>query len=154
MRGVSTHICAGNVSLGQDTEYIVSTHICAGNVFLWTWGYDWFGRLGFQLIYMRGMFPSPGAATTAHILFQLIYMRGMFLLVCLRWSQVGLVSTHICAGNVSGATVRAGCRGVSTHICAGNVSNWSTLKSELPHSLFQLIYAWGLFQHLCVVLPF
>ena len=35
MRGVSTHICAENVSLGQDTEYI---------------------EIQFQLIYVRGMF--------------------------------------------------------------------------------------------------
>ena len=55
----------------------------------------------FQFIYVRGMFQyRPGTPAYGHK-FQLIYVRGMFFLVCLRWSQVGLVSTHICAGNVS-----------------------------------------------------
>ena len=56
---VSTHICAGNVSkqeLAFDRNLKVSTHICAGNVSL---GQDTeYIEIQFQLIYVRGMFPS------------------------------------------------------------------------------------------------
>ena len=59
-RGFNSYMCGERFFRTRHRIYrdSVSTHICAGNVFLWTWGYDWFGRLGFQLIYVRGMFPS------------------------------------------------------------------------------------------------
>ena len=115
----------------QTSAFVVSTYICVGNVS---------GRAAqrdkrmvvFQLIYVRGMFhpsrqPCPGPL---------------------------LVSTRIYAGNVSRFT---GCRGqskgVSTHICAGNVSAFF-LDQFKATDMVQLIYARGMFQHLCVVLPF
>ena len=70
---VSIHICAGNVfAIRLDVfEFAsVSIHICAGNVsplVLW-----WF-----QLIYVRGMFPSAsGIGRWSTRWFQLIYVRG------------------------------------------------------------------------------
>ena len=59
---VSTHICAGNVSLAGDVPVavgVVSTHMCAGNVSCGD-GTDGWPRK-FRFIYTRGMFQaSPG----------------------------------------------------------------------------------------------
>ena len=168
---VSTHICVGNVSarpyLGVKASsfnsymcevcfnsYIcgecfgpghpkgdcgaVSIHICTGNVsplVLW-----WF-----QLIYVRGMFPSAsGIGRWSTRWFRLIYVRGecfntgrghqpmgisfnSYMCGEYFWRLVDViskcVSTHICAGNVSFARSRYdSAHFISTHICAGNVS--------------------------------
>ena len=179
LQGISTHICAGNVSASPAFPFgaiDISTHICAGNVSL---GQDTeYIEIQFQLIYVRGMFRCrPGTPAHGHK-FQLIYVRGMFrgdeaVLEVLRQE----VSTHICAGNVSRFKRRLPFRAfVSTHICAGNVSIEPTHMRVLPFRFrfiyvrgmfwmvwsqnydglgeFQLIYARGMFQHLCVVLPF
>ena len=176
---ISTHICAGNVSLGQDTEYIEIQFqlIYVRGMFRCRPGTPAHGHK-FQLIYVRGMFRCrPGTPAHGHK-FQLIYVRGMFrgdeaVLEVLRQE----VSTHICAGNVSRFKRRLPFRAfVSTHICAGNVSIEPTHMRVLPFRFrfiyvrgmfwmvwsqnydglgeFQLIYARGMFQHLCVVLPF
>ena len=70
---VSIHICVGDVSPAGDAPVavgVVSIHICAGNVsplVLW-----WF-----QLIYVRGMFPSAsGIERWSTRWFQLIYVWG------------------------------------------------------------------------------
>ena len=123
----------------------VSIHICAGNV-LCDACIRHFSSYGlFQLIYVRGMFRPQAMPRLPLELFQFIYVRGMFLL--LDWRYLSLVSTHICAGNVSqamltlfhdmlefqlvyawgmflyrGLQVRGTSARVSTHICAGNVS--------------------------------
>ena len=156
-----------------------------------------FGRyLGFQLIYARGMFQLADLMSGNVDEFQLIYARGMFHPAAEPFAVFGLVSTHICAGNVFGSNrhpglshrcfnsyMRGECfidgskrksRGsvVSTHICSGNVSDYifrhlidlnvsthicagnvsAFCAEETGTGQFQLIYARGMFQHLCIVL--
>ena len=124
---VSIHICAGNVSLGQDTEYI---------------------EIQFQLIYVRGMFSCGHGDMTgldswgfnSHMCGECFrcnsprrvqgrfnsYMRGECFGIRALSRRTHGVSTHICAGNVSFVFYNSVVlNNVSTHICAGNVSDCS-----------------------------
>ena len=164
---VSTHICVGNVSTYEEIfgEVEVSTHICAGNVLdIPTAIRD--NLPLFQLIYARGMFQTlltmmGEQEVSTHICAGNVFRVGLYT-----WGNAP-VSTHICTGNVSACKIarsnlqafrliytrgmflvfrgrRHDVRQVSTHICAGNVSV-AAGHTTLAMTLFQLIYAWGMF---------
>ena len=157
LQGISTHICAGNVSASPAFPFgaiDISTHICAGNVSL---GQDTeYIEIQFQLIYVRGMFRCrPGTPAHGHK-FQLIYVRGMFrgdeaILEVLRQE----VSTHICAGNVSIEPTHMRVLPFRFRFIYVRGMFWMVWSQNYDGlGEFQLIYARGMFQHLCVVLPF
>ena len=111
----------------------------------------------FQFIYVRGMFLLSDWTYLSLQVFQFIYVRGMFLrwfcggfnsYMCGECFSVGsvVVSTHICAGNVS---FRIRYRTmehalVSTHICAGGMFQYRPGTLAYGHK-FQLIYVRGMF---------
>ena len=128
---------------------VVSIHICAGNVsplVLW-----WF-----QLIYVRGMFPSAsGIGRWSTRWFRLIYVRGECFNTGRGHQPMGISFNSYMCGEYFWRLVDviSNVKCVSTHICAGNVS-FARSRYDSAHFKFQLIYARGMFQHLCVVLPF
>ena len=77
---VSIHICAGNVSSNTMVEMYI---------------------MQFQLIYAREIFRWMALMPLLLMLFQLIYARGMFQESFALAKCCNIVSTHICAGNVS-----------------------------------------------------
>ena len=121
---VSIHICAGNVSSaepGVADFYWISIHTCVG------------------------MFPFSASVAGRLSPFQLIHVRGMFRITADTTQEFADVSTHICAGNVSGWYIHrpAPCRGFDSYICGGCFRPQA--MPRLPLELFQFIYVRGMF---------
>ena len=150
IRIVSTHICAGNVSASPAFPFgaiDVSTYICAGNV---SGRRSCFGGAtagGFNS-YMCGecfTFQTPLALPGFRFN---SYMCGECFMPFSTLVSCCPVSTHICAGNVSYNSRRLG----QSHRCFNSYMRgecfdmWDDLL--LVDLEFQLIYARGMFQNL------